>query len=101
MNKSELVKAIAKELETTEKSANKFVDAFVKVTTDAVADGEKVTLVGFGTFEPAEYKGREGYNPKTKEKIEIPGGVKPKFTPGKDFRDKVSSATKEKSLVDG
>lgn len=95
MNKGELVSAIASELEgQTKKSINEVIDAFVKVVTEAVADGDKVTLVGFGTFESTETKEREGRNPKTNEKIMIPASTKPKFSPGKDFKEKVLAGNK-------
>jgi len=95
MNKGQLVDAISKK--TTEKGMNhtKRVIEEVLTTTldviiDAVANGEKVTLVGFGSFEPRERKPREGRNPKTGEKMEIPGTRVPAFSAGKTFKEMVS-----------
>ena len=95
MNKEQLIIAIATELPgTTKKNINQFLDAFTKVVSESVADGEKITIVGFGTFESVEVKERTGRNPKTNEAITIPGSVKPKFTPGKNFKEKVLAASK-------
>jgi|688.fasta_scaffold352462_3 DNA-binding protein HU-beta len=95
MNKAELVDVIAIELPgTTKKSVNQFLNALTKVISESVAEGEKITIVGFGTFEAAQVKERNGRNPKTNEPMLIPSSVKPKFTPGKEFKEKVLAASK-------
>ncbi|MEG4842480.1 HU family DNA-binding protein [Microcoleus sp. B9-D4] len=90
MNKGELVDLLATKADTTKKVANTLLDAFIDSVTAAVADGEKVTLVGFGSFEARERKAREGRNPKTGDKMDIPATVVPAFSPGKMFKDAVS-----------
>lgn len=91
MNKVELVSAIAEKSGISVKDAEKAVKAFTGVVTDALANGEKVQLVGFGTFEVAERAERKGINPKTKEKITIPATVAPKFKAGKALKDAVNA----------
>ncbi|AFY62132.1 MULTISPECIES: HU family DNA-binding protein [Cyanophyceae] len=90
MNKAELVDAVADKANVTKKQAEVVISAAVDVIMDAVADGDKVTLVGFGAFEPRERKAREGRNPKTGEKMEIPATKVPAFSAGKLFKEKVS-----------
>ena len=69
MNKTELVNAIAEKAEISKADAKKAVDAFVSTVTDALKEGDKIALVGFGTFSVNERPAREGINPATKEKI--------------------------------
>lgn len=90
MNKGELVDLLATKADTTKKIANTLLDAFIDSVTAAVADGEKVTLVGFGSWEARNRKGRECRNPKTGEKLDIPATVVPTFSAGKQFKDAVS-----------
>ena len=95
MNKDQLVTAIAAKLPgTTKKSVNQFLNTFIDVVFETVADGDKVTIVGFGSLQAVEVKERTGRNPKTSEPITIPSSVKPKFTPGKEFKEKVLAASK-------
>ncbi len=89
MTKADLVSYIAKEAGLTKANAEKALDAFIKAVMDALSKGEKVTLVGFGTFYVAERKERRGRNPQTKEEIIIPACKVPKFKPGKLLREKV------------
>ncbi len=89
MTKAELVAYISKEAGLTKASAEKALEAFVNGVTEALARGDKVTLVGFGTFYVAERKARKGRNPQTKEIIEIPAARVPKFKPGKYLKEKV------------
>lgn len=91
MNKGELVDAIAAKANITKKQADEVISAFLEVVTEAVANGEKVTLVGFGSFERRERSEREGRNPKTNETITIPATRVPAFSAGKQFREKVAS----------
>ena len=91
MNKGELVDAIA--LRTKGLATKKAVDAVVtellNVIMDTVADGDRVTLVGFGAFEARTRKEREGHNPQTGEKMIIPPATVPCFSAGKLFKEKV------------
>jgi DNA-binding protein HU-beta len=89
MNKSELVDAIASRAGITKKDADIGLTATIDVIADAVAKGEKVTLVGFGTFEARNRKEREGRNPATGEPIQIPATRVPAFSAGKSFKEKV------------
>lgn len=96
MNKAELVDAVAQQSELTKVAATKAVEAVIAVIADTVAQGESVSLVGFGTFEARERAARNGKNPKTGEAIQIAASTVPAFKPGKAFKDKVS-ANSEKS----
>lgn len=89
MTKAELVDKIAKENGITKSQAEKAVDGFVSAVSDALATGDKITLVGFGTFSVGERAGREGRNPRTGEKISIPASKAVKFKAGKTLSDKV------------
>ena len=89
MTKAELVTYIAKEAGITKANAEKALDAFIKAVMEALSKGEKVTLVGFGTFYVAERAERRGRNPQTKEEIIIPACKVPKFKPGKLLKEKV------------
>ena len=90
MNKAELVEKVANQVGLTKKNVGSIVDAFIETVRDSLSKGEKVTLVGFGTFQVTEKKARRGVNPQTKESIQIPAKKVPKFRPGKDLREKVS-----------
>ena len=91
MNKTELVAAIAANAELSKKDSEKAVKAFIDVVTEELKKGEKVQLVGFGTFEVSERPAREGINPLTKEKIEIAASKNPKFKAGKALKDVVNA----------
>jgi DNA-binding protein HU-beta len=90
MNKAELVSRIAEVTGFTKRDAERFVDAFVDVVTEALASGEEVRLVGFGKFYVRKRAERKGVNPKTKEKIRIPAKYVPKFKPGKKLAEAVA-----------
>lgn len=90
MNKGELVDAIAEKASVTKKQADAVLSAALETIIDAVSSGDKVTLVGFGSFEPRQRKAREGRNPKTNEKMEIPETTVPAFSAGKLFRERVA-----------
>lgn len=92
MNKGELVDAIAAKAEITKKEADTVVSALVDVVMEAVSSGDKVTLVGFGTFEPRDRQAREGRNPSTGEPIKIPACTVPAFSAGKAFKEQVAAA---------
>ena len=89
MNKTELIAAVAEKAAISKKDADKAIAAFVDSITDALKAGDKVQLVGFGTFEVRERAARTGRNPKTKETITIAGSKAPAFKAGKAFKDAV------------
>ncbi|MBQ9517519.1 MAG: HU family DNA-binding protein [Eubacterium sp.] len=89
MNKTDLVAAVAAKAELSKKDAEAAVAAVFASITDALADGDKVSLVGFGTFDVKERAARTGLNPQTKEKIEIPASKAPAFKAGKALKDAV------------
>jgi len=89
MNKAELVEEVAGKVGLTKKEAGNVIDAITSTITDSLAREEKVTLVGFGTFQVRQRKARKGVNPQTKETIQIPAKRVPKFRPGKGLREKV------------
>ncbi|MDJ0648374.1 MAG: HU family DNA-binding protein [Xenococcaceae cyanobacterium MO_188.B19] len=90
MNKGELVDRIAQRATVTKKQADAVLSAAIETIMEAVSEGNKVTLVGFGSFEPRDRKEREGRNPKTGEKMSIPATTVPAFSPGKLFKEKVA-----------
>ena len=89
MNKAELVEEIANQSGLTKKACREAVDTVTSVITESLARGEKVTLVGFGSFKVITRKARRGRNPQTGEEIQIPSKDVPKFEPGKNFREAV------------
>lgn len=89
MNKSELVDLVAEKAEMTKKDSEKAVKAVLDSITDGLVRGDKVQLVGFGTFEVRNRKEREGRNPATGEKIKIKALKVPAFKPGKALKEKV------------
>lgn len=91
MNKTELVAAIADEAGLSKKDAEKALKAFTDVVTEELKKGEKVQLVGFGTFEVSERAAREGRNPKTGETMPIAASKSPKFKAGKALKDMVNA----------
>ncbi len=90
MNKSDLIAAIAAKTGDTKKSAEASVNAFVEVVTKALTKGDKVQLVGFGSFEVRKRAARKGRNPQTKEEIKIPASKAPVFKAGKALKDLVN-----------
>ncbi len=90
MNKAELVAAVAAKTGDTKKTAEATVNAFVEVVTNTLAKGEKVQLVGFGSFEVRKRAARKGRNPQTKEEIKIPASKAPVFKAGKALKDLVN-----------
>ena len=90
MNKTELVAAIAEQTELSKKDAEKALKEFIDVVTDELKKGEKVQLVGFGTFEISERAAREGRNPLTGATMSIPASKAPKFKAGKALKDAVN-----------
>ncbi len=91
MNKTELVDAVAANADIPKTVASKAVDAVLESVTETLAKGDKVTLIGFGTFEVRERSARTGRNPKTNEPMEIPATKVPAFKAGKKLKDAVKS----------
>ena len=89
MNKTELVAAVAAKTGMTQKDSGAAVEAVVASITDALVKGDKVALVGFGSFETRKRAARAGRNPKTKEAITIPASTVPVFKAGKALKDAV------------
>ena len=96
MNKTELVEAIAKEAGLSKKDSDAAVKAFVDVVTKELKKGEKVTLIGFGTFEVGKRAARTGRNPQTGATIKIKAAKAPKFKAGKALKDAVNGVKKTK-----
>ena len=90
MNKTELVSAMAEKADVTNKDAEKVLGAFIDVVGDALKKGDKIQLVGFGTFETRERAAREGKNPQTGEKIKIAACTVPAFKAGKALKDLIA-----------
>ena len=91
MNKTELIAAVAEKAELSKKDAEKALKAFTDVVSEELVKGEKIQLVGFGTFEVAEREEREGRNPKTGEKMMIAASRSPKFKAVKALKDMVNA----------
>ena len=89
MNKNDLVNTIAEETELKKSDIEKVVNLLFNSIKDSLANGDKVTIVGFGTFDVVERKERAGINPKTQEKITIPATKSPKFKAGKGLKEAV------------
>lgn len=90
MNKTELITSMAEKSQLTKKDAELALKAFIDSVEEALVNGEKVQLVGFGTFETRVRAEREGRNPRTKETIKIAASTVPVFKAGKDFKEKVN-----------
>ena len=90
MNKTELIAAVAEASEVSKKDAEKVIQAFTDVVADELKKGEKIQLVGFGTFEVSERAERIGRNPKSGEEMVIAASKTPKFKAGKALKDIVN-----------
>ena len=90
MNKGELVDAIAEKAEVSKKDADAVLTAILDSIVEAVSSGDKVSLVGFGSFEPRDRQAREGRNPKTGDKMTIAATRIPAFSAGKAFKERVA-----------
>ena len=90
MNKADLVAAIAAKTGESKKASEALVNAFTEVVADALKGGDKVQLVGFGSFEVRKRAARKGRNPQTKEEIKIPASKAPVFKAGKALKDLVN-----------
>ncbi|EQD80429.1 MAG: HU family DNA-binding protein [Leptospirales bacterium] len=91
MNKTELIEKVAKSSKLSKKDVHSVVDGFLKSIEASMKKGEKVTIVGFGTFGTVQRKARTGRNPKTGKEIKIAAKTAPKFSPGKALRESVNS----------
>lgn len=91
MNKVELIGAVASKSEISKKDVEKVINAFTNVVADALVDGDKVQLVGFGTFEVVERAERQGRNPATGEAMTIAAYKSPKFKAGKALKEAVKA----------
>ncbi|GIL17499.1 MAG: transcriptional regulator [Oligoflexia bacterium] len=87
MNKAQLIEKLSLKTQLSKHQSEFVLDAAIEIIQKAVAKGDEVKLVGFGTFSRTHRKARKGRNPKTGEVIEIPGMKIPRFKPGKEFRD--------------
>jgi DNA-binding protein HU-beta len=90
MNKNELIESVVNSTDLKKKDAEAAVNAVLETITDTLAEGDKVTLIGFGTFEVRERKARKGRNPATGEEIDIPASKSPAFKAGKALKDRVN-----------
>ena len=90
MNKTELIAAVAEEAKMTKKDAEKAVKAVLDVISNTLEQGEKVALIGFGTFEVRQRAARTGHNPANQETIHIPASKGPAFRPSKQLKEKVN-----------
>ena len=90
MNKSELIASMAEKANLTKKDAEVALKAFIESVEETLEKGDKVQLVGFGTFETRERAARDGRNPRTKEVIKIAASTVPVFKAGKEFKEKVN-----------
>ena len=91
MNKTDLVEVVVAETGVTKKQADEVISAALAAITSALKDGDKVQLIGFGTFEVKETAEREGRNPKTGEAIKIAASKKPTFSASKVLKDEVNA----------
>jgi len=94
MTKAELIDAVAKSANLTKASAEKAVGGLITAITEALTKGDRVTLVGFGSFEVSTRKARTGRNPQTGKEIKIAAANIPKFRPGKALKDTVAAKKK-------
>lgn len=87
MNKAELIQELAAKADVRVKEAEALLDAMMSATAEALAQGEKVSITGFGTFAVSERKARKGRNPQTGKEIDIAASKSPRFTAGKALKD--------------
>lgn len=99
MNKNELIAVVAEKADVTKAKATEAVDAVFEAITDAMADGDEVRLVGFGTFTVAHRKATTGRNPRNGEVIKIAASNQPKFRPGKALKELVNKTGKKKKAA--
>lgn len=90
MNKTELIEAMANKTGETKKVTEETINAFVEVVKETLKKGDKIQLVGFGTYEVRHRAARKGHNPQTGAEIDIPASKMPAFKPGKALKDEVN-----------
>ena len=90
MNRHDIIENLSEATNMSRVNTDKFISAFIDVVTKALADGDKVQIVGFGTFETTERKARIGHNPKTGGTVDIPAKIAAKFKAGKALKDAVN-----------
>ncbi len=90
MNKQELIKKVAADADITQKQAGAALESVLAAIKAAVADGQKVQLIGFGTFESKKREARQARNPRTGKVVDVDAAVLPVFKAGKDFKDVVN-----------
>jgi DNA-binding protein HU-beta len=95
MNKTEFIKEVAEKTNATEKDTAKFLETFIEVIQLELARGEKVQIIGFGSFEGRQRNEREAFNPATREKITVAATVTPVFKAGKSFKEFVAASVKD------
>jgi len=95
VTKAELISVIAAEAELTKSDAEKVLKSLLETVTDCLKKGDKLSLVGFGTFSTVKRAARKGQNPQTGKKISIPASVAPKFKAGKALKDAVNRKKKK------
>lgn len=95
MNKTELVAAIAEKSALSKKDAEKFVNAFTETVKETLKKGDKIQLIGFGTFDVTKRAARTGRNPQTGAEIKIPASKAPKFTAGKALKEALNKKGKK------
>jgi DNA-binding protein HU-beta len=89
VNKTELIEEIAQRTDSTKGEAQRYVESFEEVVTEALRSGKQIQITGFGKFYVREQKAREGVNPQTKEKMHIPASKVPAFSAGKGLKETV------------
>jgi DNA-binding protein HU-beta len=89
LNKTALIEEIAGKANASKSDAQRFFDAFTEVVTDSLKNGEQVQITGFGKFYVQERDARQGINPQTKQRINIPASKVPKFTAGNALKDQI------------
>ena len=92
MNRAELIEQIAKDTNASKAIVARFLDSFINTVTTTVKEGRALKLAGFGKWEKTTVAARTGRNPETHEVLQIPETVRPRFTPGKVFKDAVKEA---------
>jgi DNA-binding protein HU-beta len=95
MNKEELVQEVAKKTKLSQKQTEEVLSSLVETITKTVSKGKKITLVGFGTFEPRKRAARTGRNPQTGKELKIPAKTIPAFSAGKRFKEAVAGTKKK------
>jgi len=94
MNKQEFVKHIAEQHKCTQVEAEKAIDIFTSSVIDALGDGKEISLIGFGNFTVSKVEARDGFNPKSREKIKIAAYNQPKFKVGQKLKDAVNKKSR-------